>query len=470
MKKICVSAIFFAYCACAASDWPQLQGNPQRTGYTPDCPEPPWEVAWTYDFAAEREDVNNVVQAIVCQDTVFVGTRHGSLHAIDAATGKLKWRFTGCGPIQHTAAAADGLVIFGALDGLYALHAADGELAWKYAGERINGFGAAPLLAEGKVFIAERAGIMHALDLKTGAALWSAPFSAPVYQSAAYAAPPAGEQSGMVFIGAEDMVLRCLSAADGREIWNSGPLNGQSFRDYHPVVTPEGRVVVRTWNPVPYATLLPTDEGASWGKWPEATVARSKAAWDEGKYMPATARNNEVMLEWLTAPGNEHVQMLYVFNIADGKQPFVPIHNNSSSIDGPVAPICLDADGHWIQPLGLTTSAGYVRLDQHTGLILDFLTEPGKCQSNTDEVNNFTVGGRICFMAQAEEGEAGHFAAYDLAKAAMLPIPGVMKIIGWNYDYNAQSSGNAFSIGNDRFFHICNHCLICRRSKTGGAQ
>lgn len=450
-----------------AADWPQLQHDAQRTGSTPDGPEPPWTIVWHYDFAEEGEDVLNIVQAVVHQDTVFVGSRHGSMHAIDAETGHRKWRFAGCGPVLHTAAAADGRVFFGALDGLYALNTADGALAWKYPGQTVHGFGAAPLLAEGKLFIGERSGTFHALDPATGHALWSADLSAPICQTAAYADPAPGERSGRVFVGAEDMVFRCLDAATGKELWHAGPLNGVSFRDYHPVVTPRGRVVVRTWNPWPYRVVPPAEEGGEYAKWPPQTEAGIHQALAEGRYPRAEEADSAMLIESI----REHPEQqgMYVFDVQTGKEPFVAVHNPAVSVDGPTCPMTLDPAGNWIMPLALVCLNAFVRVDPQTGHYTEYLVTEGKYGSIGDETYNLSVGGRFLFLSQAEEMEgSGEQWAFNLERPEWFGLQSLdryMRLRRWNYEYNCQSSGNAISISGNRLFHLCNHALICRQGK-----
>ena len=48
------AALVLALGLLGASEWPQLQHDPQRSGYTPETVKPPFKVAWYRDFQPER--------------------------------------------------------------------------------------------------------------------------------------------------------------------------------------------------------------------------------------------------------------------------------------------------------------------------------------------------------------------------------------------------------------------------------
>ena len=187
-----------------ASEWPQLQHDPQRTGYTPETVRPPFKVAWYRNFPPER--VSRQVQAVVYAGKVFVGTKSGNLYALGARDGKEAWKFPAGGAILHTAACADGKVVVAALDGVvYAVRADTGELAWKFKGEEGTGFSTAPLLADRRVFVGQRGGVCYALNLKDGALSWRFEAGAPIFNSAAF-------DGGQVFFCDESLHVHCLDA------------------------------------------------------------------------------------------------------------------------------------------------------------------------------------------------------------------------------------------------------------------
>jgi outer membrane protein assembly factor BamB len=123
---------------------------------------------------------------------VYVGGFDSYFYALDAATGALEWRFkTGDDPganlmtgIPGSAAIDDGLVIFGCRDGnVYALDARNGERRWQFP---TNGSWviATPAIAGGMVYVTTSDSLkFEALDARTGAEVYSLPYDAYCFSS-----------------------------------------------------------------------------------------------------------------------------------------------------------------------------------------------------------------------------------------------------------------------------------------------
>lgn len=224
----------------SGADWPTLRGNVQRTGYVADAIPDSLSVAWGRHFAGER--LGPAVEPIVSDGRLFIGTHQGNLYSVDAATGEPSWRFSAAGAFLHSPAVEQGIVVAACSAGfVYALDAGSGRLRWSHdAGP--GGFAASPAIAEGTVLIGSRRGEFLALDLRSGQLRWKQQLGAPIRQTAAL-------EGGRIFVMAEDMRLRCLESRTGRVHWTSPAVNGQTARDYYPVIVRDPRrtrVVVRT--------------------------------------------------------------------------------------------------------------------------------------------------------------------------------------------------------------------------------
>jgi len=150
---------------------------------------PPLEPAWL-DEPRMRFDV--CYQPVVKDKMMFVNSpRSDSVFALDADSGADRWRFYADGPVRFAPIAWQDKVYFASDDGyLYCLQAADGKLLWKFRGapsdQKVLGnkrlismwpARGAPVVADGKVYFA--AGIwpfmgvfIYCLDAETGKVVW----------------------------------------------------------------------------------------------------------------------------------------------------------------------------------------------------------------------------------------------------------------------------------------------------------
>lgn len=187
---------------------------------------------------------------IVTGGVMYVSLPFSGVAALDAATGRERWRYTHvsrsaklcCGPANRGVAVSGGLVYIGTVDGrLLALDAATGAVRWdvtvaEYRGtteatsqleaddplSRVGatgstgvGIGAAPLVYDGKVFVGiagvgyglhpdkglavvgvdgqyGRSGLMAAFDARTGRPLWRWDVTGPGWEGRFRATTPDG--------------------------------------------------------------------------------------------------------------------------------------------------------------------------------------------------------------------------------------------------------------------------------------
>lgn len=392
----------------SAGDWPQLQCNPQRTGYTPETLDAPsgMDVGWSVDFGAfdPPEHVYIAVQIVAHGNKVFVPTMGGNVYALDSATGGTVWRFQGNEPILHTAGVEDGRLFFATLKGsVYALDAATGRQLWRWNNGLRTGFSSAVLLADGKVFVGGRGGDFHAVSQADGVEVWSRRIPAPIYQTASF-------NGGRVYFAAEDMHCYCLAASDGKLLWKSEKLMGATFSDYYPLV---------------YGGVVIVEPFTDWDSWHF-----------QGEFFPFTYGNNE----WVAKHGDSlktgkiapdalvelieaqdrmvavfeqepQKKMRYALDELTGREKYVlPFWWQSNN--GPQQPPIVDRDGMLVMPVaGFIGMGTWGRMPLERQRVVDILYDGQGGMGNTDEDITLSAAGNLVFTVHRSEGGA-HYTGY----------------------------------------------------------
>ena len=167
----------------------------------------------------------------VAGDTVYVGGYDRTVHALDTATGRVRWTYSGHISGSYSGfypglAVGGGTVVFvsavhvgsGEIEGkdykVYALDAATGHPRWTYAtGAAASG----PAVAGGTVYVGSGVGVgsgagkVHALDAATGRVRWTYTTGGPVSDPAV--------AGGTVYVGSDDQKVYALDAATGHPRW-----------------------------------------------------------------------------------------------------------------------------------------------------------------------------------------------------------------------------------------------------------
>ena len=162
----------------------------------------------------------------------------GILHAIDDATGEDIWSFKTPGSILHTCAVEGNNIYFGNAEGrVYAVDIDNGKLAWfVHTGAAIWN---SPLVCRGIVLIGSRDGKIYAIDAESSGIKWTKQTGGPLLSS-----PAVDAKAARVYIGCEEICVYSFELADGRQVWRSEKFPGVNFRRYHPVIAPDGLVVI----------------------------------------------------------------------------------------------------------------------------------------------------------------------------------------------------------------------------------
>ena len=153
---------------------------------------------------------------------LYVGSWDSYLYAVDARTGKEKWRFHGGeDPLIHnqvgfqgSPAVANGVVYTGCRDSnLYAIDAATGKEKWHFNNQG-SWVISSPAVAQGKViFATSDSSLYYVLDAETGKTIVKQQGKAYVFSSPAVA-------GDVVFQGVLNGTLVARDLASGEVLWD----------------------------------------------------------------------------------------------------------------------------------------------------------------------------------------------------------------------------------------------------------
>lgn len=189
------------------SDVRMAFGGPAHTGEHPG-PGPAGDPRLRWKVSTAGEIFSSPV---VVDNVVYVGSKSGFLLALDAETGRERWRFDlGNYIIRGSAAVVDGMVyVVGGYD-VFALDADSGQPRWrlpiKLAGP------SSPAVVDGMLYVASQEGELYAVEVETGALAWHYKADGLVFSSPAVA-------GGMVFIANDTGDLFALEVGTGRLRW-----------------------------------------------------------------------------------------------------------------------------------------------------------------------------------------------------------------------------------------------------------
>jgi len=420
------------------ADWPALHGNARHDGFVSAAEiKPPFRLAWVRHLAGER--LGTAMEPIVADGRVFVATHRGSVCALDAGTGEVRWSFAAHGPFLHSPAVAEGLVVAGSTEGyLYVLDAVTGKQSWTYdAG--YGGLSASPAIAEDTVFIGTRSGDFLAVELKSGRLSWRQELKVPIRQTAAVA-------DGRVFVTTEDLRVRCFDSRTGKILWTSEPLTGQTARDYYPVVVKAGGrtyVIVRTNPVINMAQRIARDrhflaqnagvddsDGRKIDAWTKREAARGN--------LELWTKEQDAIIRYLRE--NRDARTFFVLDAETGREALTaPVlwiagcqgvgAQPALTADGRLLVFYRSAYGNWNHGVAPLVALGLLDLAQNriTPLFHQSGMQPpwNTFWGTADESQNFTVAGNTVLIVHQ-----GTLSGFDLKENTLFPIWGERDTFG----------------------------------------
>lgn len=160
---------------------------------------------------------------LVVRSTLYLGSDKGDLYALDVRNGKIRWTYHASPePVKTSPAFAAGKVFFADYGGtVHAVDAESGKKVWEtdtdgQAGGS-GGFYSSPALAADKLFIGRDDGGFFALEQSSGKVLWSKQTGKAIIGSPAVAKVEGTPLS--VYIGNYAGTLYALEADGGRQRW-----------------------------------------------------------------------------------------------------------------------------------------------------------------------------------------------------------------------------------------------------------
>lgn len=153
---------------------------------------------------------------------VYFGSGDGNVYALDAASGKLRWKFHTGNVVHASPAIAAGTLYIGSWDSyLYALDAASGKIRWRFktgvdpANGNQQGMQASAAVMNGVVYFGCRDAHLYAVDALTGKQQWA--FDA----KGAWVNTTPAVRDGRVYFGTADgRTFYELAAATGKVIYS----------------------------------------------------------------------------------------------------------------------------------------------------------------------------------------------------------------------------------------------------------
>ena len=210
---------------------------------------------------------------LLAHGTLYFGDTDGRVFAYSAAAGKELWSYDTGAPVKGSPVFAHGRLFIGNYGGtFYALDAHTGHQIWHTGGH--GNFYAGASVVDGRVYVGSIDGHVYAFSARTGTQIWS-PFGTGGYVYASTAV-----WRGIVLVGSYDHNFYAINGASGTERWSfpaGGPISGAAS----------------VINGIVYFSTL-GHPGKTYAV--NANTGRLVEKWHDGDYSPAIAAYGRLFL------------------------------------------------------------------------------------------------------------------------------------------------------------------------------
>ncbi|HST18960.1 MAG TPA: PQQ-binding-like beta-propeller repeat protein [Gaiellaceae bacterium] len=265
--------------------WPVYGHDPEGTRFGNGISlAPPFRNAWTFRARTLVE-----FPPAVAYGRLFVANNTGTVFAVDAATGKLRWHFDSHRCVAASPAVDDHIVFESFLNeppcnrppspsltgAVIAFDSHTGRVVWR---RKIAPSESSPVVVGGRVYVGDWSGKVYAFDEHTGRLVWSTAVLGQVKGGVAIS-------SRRVFVGDYSGHVYALALRSGRILWKASaqPRFGGIGHFYATPAVAYGRVYIGSTDGKVYSF------GAASGelRWSQSTggyVYSSAAVWRDHVY------------------------------------------------------------------------------------------------------------------------------------------------------------------------------------------
>ncbi len=230
------------FSSISAGDWQNIGGDLSHSGYA-ESSYIPLELVWNYSIGHSE-----ISAPIIDRGTLYIGSDDNNLYALDAATGKLKWRYSTFGRV-YTPTANNGLVyaasfdnniyaidstgnlrwktntgnsiasppviynnmLYGGFDKfIYSIYIVNGTIKWRYATDGL--IESAPAISQGILYVGSDDSKIYALDAGNKNLRWSYKTGGSITSLSVV--------NGILYAGSRDNRIYAIDSIDGTLEWN----------------------------------------------------------------------------------------------------------------------------------------------------------------------------------------------------------------------------------------------------------